>query len=465
MSSKINLNRVDMPRQPPEERRHNFEEVALGYSPGQSEAEAKRCLQCKKPTCIRGCPVGVDIPEFIKAIRDGDMPLALRTLKNKNSLPGICGRVCPQEVQCESTCVLAKKGAPMAIGRLERYVADWELAQEKVPPEVMPSTGKRVAVVGSGPAGLTCAAELAKMGHGVTIFEALHGAGGVLLYGIPEFRLPKRIVEGEVEYVKSLGADLELDAVVGRQVSVQELLDKDFEAVFLGIGAGAPRFLNVPGENLNGIYSANEYLTRTNLMKAYRFPEYDTPLARGRRVAVVGGGNVAMDSARCALRMGAEEVHIVYRRSEAEMPARLEEVENAREEGVIFDFLAAPTRFLGEGGRLRAMEVMDMELGEPDSSGRRSPHPKPGSEHIVPVDIVIIAVGTVPNPLIASSTPQLKTTKWGTLAVDERGRTSMEGVWAGGDITTGGATVISAMGAGKIAAKDMDLWLRQDGAW
>jgi glutamate synthase (NADPH/NADH) small chain len=409
--------------------------------------------------------VGVDIPEFIKAIRDGDMPLALRTLKNKNSLPGICGRVCPQEVQCESTCVLAKKGAPMAIGRLERYVADWELAQEKVPPEVMPSTGKRVAVVGSGPAGLTCAAELAKMGHGVTIFEALHGAGGVLLYGIPEFRLPKRIVEGEVEYVKSLGADLELDAVVGRQVSVQELLDKDFEAVFLGIGAGAPRFLNVPGENLNGIYSANEYLTRTNLMKAYRFPEYDTPLARGRRVAVVGGGNVAMDSARCALRMGAEEVHIVYRRSEAEMPARLEEVENAREEGVIFDFLAAPTRFLGEGGRLRAMEVMDMELGEPDSSGRRSPHPKPGSEHIVPVDIVIIAVGTVPNPLIASSTPQLKTTKWGTLAVDERGRTSMEGVWAGGDITTGGATVISAMGAGKIAAKDMDLWLRQDGAW
>jgi len=465
MSSKINLNRVDMPKQPPEERRHNFEEVALGYSAEQAEAEAKRCLQCKKPTCIRGCPVGVDIPEFIKAIRDGDMHLALRTLKRKNSLPGICGRVCPQEAQCESTCVLAKKGAPVAIGRLERYGADWELAQEKVPPEVMPPTGKRVAVVGSGPAGLTCAAELAKMGHAVTIFEALHGAGGVLLYGIPEFRLPKRIVEGEVEYIKSLGADLELDAVVGRQVSVQELLDKDFDAVFLGIGAGAPRFLNVPGESLNGIYSANEYLTRTNLMKAYLFPEYDTPLARGRSVAVIGGGNVAMDSARCALRMGAEEVHIVYRRSEAEMPARMEEIENAREEGVIFDFLAAPTRFLGEGGRVRAMEVVDMELGEPDSSGRRSPHPKPGSEHIVPVDIVIIAVGTVPNPLVASSTPQLKTTKWGTLAVDERGRTSMEGVWAGGDITTGGATVISAMGAGKTAAKDMDLWLRQDGAW
>jgi glutamate synthase (NADPH/NADH) small chain len=464
-SSKINLNRVDMPRQPPEERRHNFEEVALGYSPEQAETEARRCLQCKKPTCIQGCPVGVDIPNFIKAISEKDMHLALRTLKNKNSLPGICGRVCPQEVQCESRCVLAKKGAPMAIGRLERYVADWELAQEKERHRVMPPTGKRVAVVGSGPAGLTCAAELAKMGHAVTIFEALHGAGGVLLYGIPEFRLPKRIVEGEVEYVKSLGADLELDAVVGRQVSVQELLDKGFDAVFLGIGAGAPRFLNVPGESLNGIYSANEYLTRTNLMKAYRFPEYDTPLARGRRVAVIGGGNVAMDSARCALRMGAEEVHVVYRRSEEEMPARQEEIENAREEGVVFDFLAAPTRFLGEGGRVQAMEVVDMELGEPDASGRRSPHPKPGTEHIVPVDIVIIAVGTVPNPLIASSTPQLKTTKWGTLAVDEQGRTSMAGVWAGGDITTGGATVISAMGAGKTAAKDIDLWLRQDGAW
>jgi glutamate synthase (NADPH/NADH) small chain len=465
MSAKINLNRVDMPRQPPEERRHNFEEVALGYSAEQAKAEAERCLQCKKPKCVQGCPVGVDIPEFITAVREGDMPLALRTLKQKNSLPGICGRVCPQEVQCETRCVLAKKGAPLAIGRLERYVADWEQAQQKVRPEVMAPTGKKVAVVGSGPAGLTCAAELAKMGHAVTIFEALHGAGGVLLYGIPEFRLPKSIVEGEVEYVKSLGADLELDAVVGRQVQVEELLEKGFDAVFLGIGAGAPRFLNVPGESLNGIYSANEYLTRTNLMKAYRFPEYDTPLARGRSVAVIGGGNVAMDSARCALRMGAEDVHIVYRRSEAEMPARLEEIENAREEGVIFDFLAAPTRFLGEGGRVRAMEVVDMELGEPDSSGRRSPHPKPGSEHIVPVDIVIIAVGTVPNPLIASSTPQLKATKWGTLEVDERGRTSMVGVWAGGDITTGGATVISAMGAGKTAAKDMDLWLRQDGTW
>jgi glutamate synthase (NADPH/NADH) small chain len=466
MSSKINLNRVEMPKQPPEERRYNFEEVALGYSPEQAKAEAERCLQCKKPKCVPGCPVGVDIPEFIKALCEGDMPLALRTLKQKNSLPGICGRVCPQEVQCEIACVLAKKGAPVAIGRLERYVADWELAQEKVRrPDVMAPTGKKVAVVGSGPAGLTCAAELAKMGHAVTIFEALHGAGGVLLYGIPEFRLPKSIVEGEVEYVKSLGADLELDAVVGRQVQVKELLEKGFDAVFLGIGAGAPRFLNVPGESLNGIYSANEYLTRANLMKAYRFPEYDTPLARGRSVAVVGGGNVAMDSSRCALRMGADVVHIVYRRSEAEMPARLEEVENAREEGVIFDFLAAPTRFLGEGGRVRAMEVVDMELGEPDSSGRRSPHVKPGSEHIVPVDIVIIAVGTVPNPLIASSTPQLKTTKWGTLVVDERGRTTMQGVWAGGDITTGGATVISAMGAGKTAAKDIDLWLRQDGAW
>jgi glutamate synthase (NADPH/NADH) small chain len=474
MSSKINLNRVEMPKQPPEERRYNFEEVALGYSSEQAQAEAGRCLQCKKPRCVPGCPVGVDIPEFIKALHERDMLLALRTLKQKNSLPGICGRVCPQEVQCESSCVLAKKRAPIAIGRLERYVADWETAQrtgqsaveqEACSPEIMAPTGKRVAVVGSGPAGLTCAAELAKMGHAVTILEALHGAGGVLLYGIPEFRLPKRIVEEEVEYVKSLGAELELDAVVGRQVQVEELLEKGFDAVFLGIGAGAPRFLNVPGESLNGIYSANEYLTRANLMKAYRFPQYDTPLARGRNVVVVGGGNVAMDSARCALRMGAEAVHIVYRRSEAEMPARQEEIENAREEGVIFDFLAAPTRFLGEGGRVKAMEVVEMELGEPDSSGRRSPHVKPGSEHIVPADIVIIAVGTVPNPLIASSTPQLKTTRWGTLAVNERGRTTMPGVWAGGDITTGGATVISAMGAGKIAAKDIDLWLRQDGAW
>ncbi len=467
MSSKINLNRVDMPKQTPEKRRHNFQEVALGYTSEQAAEEAGRCLQCKKPKCVEGCPVGVEIPTFIKALREGEMQEAVSSLKRKNSLPGICGRVCPQEVQCEASCVMAKKGAPVAIGRLERYVADWERAQENCPRcEIALPSGKSAAVVGSGPAGLTVAADLARMGHAVTIFEALHDGGGVLVYGIPEFRLPKAIVRAEIEYVKSLGAKLELDSVVGRQVQIKELLSGGFDAVFLGIGAGAPRFLGVPGENLSGIYSANEYLTRVNLMKAYKFPEYDTPIKKGKRVAVVGGGNVAMDSARSAMRLGADEVHVIYRRSREEMPARLEEVENAMEEGVIFDFLTNPTRFLGDSrGMVRSMEVVEMELGEPDASGRRSPRTKRGSEHIVDVDTVVIAVGTVPNPLIASSTPELKTTKWGTLVVDDRCRTTMQGVWAGGDITSGGATVISAMGAGKIAAADMDSWLRVDGAW
>jgi glutamate synthase (NADPH/NADH) small chain len=464
--TKINLNRVEMPRQPPDERKWNFQEVALGYSHAQALEEANRCRQCKKPRCVEGCPVGVEIPQFIRALRDGDMPEAAKVLKKKNSLPGVCGRVCPQENQCESTCILAKKKAPIAIGRLERYVADWENQNRREGVEVSGRTGKRVAVVGSGPAGLTCAAELAKAGHDVTIFEALHEAGGVLVYGIPEFRLPKSIVKAEVDYVQALGVDLELDSVVGRQVQVSELLDDGFDAVFLGIGAGAPRFLNVPGENLSGIYSANEYLTRVNLMKAYRFPEYDTPVKKGQIVVVVGGGNVAMDSARCALRLGAKEVHIVYRRSREEMPARLEEAFNASEEGIIFDFLTNPTRFLGnERGEVRAMEVVDMELGAPDESGRRSPRVKKGSGHIIDVDTVIIAVGTIPNPLIPSSTPELKTTRWGTIDVELRGRTTMEGVWAGGDITTGGATVISAMGAGKTAAKDMEEWLERGGSW
>ncbi|VVB70166.1 Sulfide dehydrogenase subunit alpha [uncultured archaeon] len=467
MSRKIDLNRVDMPKQPPEERKYNFQEVALGYSGQQAEEEANRCIQCKKPKCVEGCPVGVEIPAFVRALREQDMNEAVVALKRKNSLPGICGRVCPQEVQCESRCVLGKKGAPVAIGRLERYVADWERAQEKCPRcEIGAPTGKRAAIVGSGPSGLTCAADLARMGHKVTIFEALHEAGGVLVYGIPEFRLPKAIVKAEVDYIRSLGVDLVLDAVVGRLMGVKELLETGYDAVFLGIGAGAPRFLNVPGENLGGIYSANEYLTRVNLMKAYKFPEYDTPIKKGKKVAVVGGGNVAMDAARCALRLGADEVHVVYRRSREEMPARLEEVENAMEEDITFDFLTNPTQFIGdEHGMVKAMEVVEMELGEPDASGRRSPRTKKGSEHIVGVDTVIIAVGTIPNPLIASSTPELKTTKWGTLVVDERGRTSMEGVWAGGDITTGGATVISAMGAGKTAARDMDEWLKNDGKW
>lgn len=467
MSAKIDLNRVEMPKQSPEKRKRNFQEVALGYSPEHAAKEARRCIQCKKPKCVEGCPVGVEIPAFILALREGDMPGAVQALKRKNSLPGICGRVCPQEVQCESRCVLGKKGAPVAIGRLERYVADWDLASKKCPVcEILPPSGKRAAVVGSGPAGLTCAADLSRMGHSVTIFEALHDGGGVLVYGIPEFRLPKNIVRSEIEYVQSLGAKLELDSVVGRQVQIKGLFEEGFDAVFLGIGAGAPRFLSVAGENLSGVYSANEYLTRVNLMKAYKFPEYDTPIKKGKKVAVVGGGNVAMDAARSAMRLGADEVHVIYRRSREEMPARLEEVENAMEEGVIFDFLTNPTRFLGDDrGMVKAMEVVEMELGEPDASGRRSPRTKKGSEHIVEVDTVVIAVGTVPNPLIASNTPELKTTRWGTLVVDERGRTTMEGVWAGGDITTGGATVISAMGAGKIASADMDRWLREDGAW
>ncbi|NPV63820.1 MAG: NADPH-dependent glutamate synthase [Methanotrichaceae archaeon] len=458
-----------MPKQSPEVRKHNFQEVALGYAHDLAVEEAERCIQCKKPKCVEGCPVGVEIPAFIKAVKEGDMPEAARILKSKNALPGICGRVCPQEVQCESRCVLGKKaaGAQVAIGRLERYVADWELSQkERAKAEIAPPSGKRVAVVGAGPAGLTCAADLAKRGHKVTIFEALHEGGGVLVYGIPEFRLPKSIVKAEVEYVKSLGVELVLDSVVGRQYSLKDLFAEGFDAIFLGIGAGAPRFLNVPGENLNGVYSANEYLTRVNLMKAYKFPEYDTPIKRGKKVAVVGGGNVAMDAARSALRLGANQVHVIYRRSREEMPARAEEVENAEEEGVIFDYLTNPTRFLGDHrGMVKAMEVVDMELGEPDESGRRRPQVRKGSEHMMEVDTVIIAVGTVPNPLIASSTEELCTTKWGTLVVDERGRTTMEGVWAGGDITTGGATVISAMGAGKIAAEDIDSWLRKSGKW
>jgi glutamate synthase (NADPH) small chain len=457
--------RIDMPKQLAQERKYNFQEVALGYSHDQAKAEAERCLQCKRPKCVEGCPVGVDIPEFIQALKSGEMSQAVVALKAKNNLPGICGRVCPQEVQCEQRCVLGKKGDPVAIGPLERYVADWDLCQDKSAwREKATPTGKKVAVVGSGPASLTCAADLARIGHEVIILEALHDAGGVLIYGIPEFRLPRGIVKSEIEYIKSLGVKLNLDVVVGRQIQVKELLEDGFDAVFLGIGAGAPRFLNIPGENLSGIYSANEYLTRINLMKAYRFPDYDTPVQKGKIVAVVGGGNVAMDAARCALRLGANEVHLIYRRSRQEMPARRGEIENAEDEGVIFDYLTNPTRFIGdERGRVKAMEIVQMELGEADESGRRIPRIKKGSEHIMPVEIVIIAVGTAPNPLISSCTPELKITKWGTLVVDERCRTTMPGVWAGGDITSGGATVIGAMGAGKTAASDMDKWLRMEG--
>ncbi len=457
-----------MPQQDPGRRGKNFSEVALGYTAKQAQAEAVRCIQCPKYPCINGCPVEIDIPGFIKAIGDGDMPGAVKILKDKNSLPGICGRVCPQETQCEVVCTLAKKKAPVAIGRLERYVADWERTNKKSvdspdsPIVQTAPTGKRVAVVGSGPASLTAAADLARLGHSVTVFEALHVAGGVLMYGIPEFRLPKEIVQAEVAYVTSLGVKLELDIVVGKTITVDELLTDGYQAVFLAPGAGAPMFLNIPGENLNGIYSANEFLTRVNLMKAYRFPEYDTPVKVGKRVAVIGGGNVAMDSARCALRLGADQVYIVYRRSEIEMPARREEVENAVEEGIQLKLLTNPRSFIGdEKGQVEAIELYQMELGEPDESGRRRPVPKPGTEYIFKIDVVVVALGSRPNPIIPSTTEGLELTKWGTVLTDEiTGKTSKPGVWCGGDMATGAATVISAMGAGKRAAADIDKFLR-----
>ncbi|MFC1946914.1 NADPH-dependent glutamate synthase [Chloroflexota bacterium] len=463
--AKVNLNREEMPRQEPEVRAKNYREVALGYSPEQAQAEADRCIQCKKRNCVEGCPVNVDIPDFILAMREGNMPEAVRILKSKNALPGVCGRVCPQESQCENVCTLNRMGGPIAIGRLERYVADWErlnMTDEEKKPELPPPTGKKVAVVGTGPAGLTAAADLARLGHSVTMFEALHVAGGVLMYGIPEFRLPKAIVQKEVDFVKSLGVELKLDSVVGRISTIDELLGDGYEAVFLGTGAGLPMFMNVPGENLNGIYSANEYLTRVNLMKAYMFPEYDTPVKLGRRIAVVGGGNVAMDSARCALRLGAEKVYIIYRRSEEEMPARREEVENAMEEGIDFRLLTNPKQFIGnERNQLTAVECYQMVLGEPDDSGRRRPIVKEGSEFILDVDVAVIALGTSPNPLIASTTKGLDTSNRGTVIADEEtGKTVKDRVWAGGDIVTGAATVISAMGAGKRAAADMDKFLR-----
>jgi glutamate synthase (NADPH/NADH) small chain len=465
---KLNLDRVPIPKQAPEVRKRNFDEVALGYTDEQALEEASRCIVCKKPGCKDGCPVNVEIPEFIKAIGAGDMPEAVRILKNKNSLPGICGRVCPQESQCEMTCNLAKKGGPIAIGRLERYVADWERAHPEIRERQKGQiglNGKKVAVIGSGPAGLTSAADLAKLGYSVVIFEALHVAGGVLMYGIPEFRLPKVIVQGEVGYVKSLGVEIKLNHVIGKIATVDELLENGFDAVFLAPGAGAPMFLDIPGENLSGIYSANEFLTRTNLMKAYRFPEYDTPIQVGKRVAVFGAGNVAMDASRCALRFGAEEVYIVYRRSKAEMPARLEERENAEEEGVIFKLLTNPSKFIGdERGRVKAVELYEMELGEPDASGRPRPVRKPGSEFIMEIDTAVPALGTRPNPIIPSTTKGLELTKWGTVLTDEvTGRTSKERVWCGGDMATGAATVISAMGAGRRAATDIDARLKNHG--
>jgi len=405
--AKANLNREPMAKQDPKVRGKNFNQVALGYSDEQAKAEASRCLQCPKHPCTDGCPVEIDIPGFIKAVLDDNMPEAVRILKDKNSLPGICGRVCPQETQCEQVCSLAKKEAPIAIGRLERYVADWERANSgALNPGTEPArpSGKRVAVIGSGPAGLVAAADLAKLSHSVSLFEALHVAGGVLMYGIPEFRLPKEIVQAEVAYVASLGVKIELDSVVGKVMTLDELLEDGYHAIFLGTGAGAPMFMNIPGENLNGIYSANEFLTRVNLMKAYKFPEYDTPVLVSKRVAVIGGGNVAMDSARCSLRLGADEVYIIYRRSEVEMPARREEVENAQEEGIQFKLLTNPKRYIGnESNWLVGIECYEMELGEPDESGRRRPVAKEGSEFILDVDMVVAALGTREDKQVGNS--------------------------------------------------------------
>jgi glutamate synthase (NADPH/NADH) small chain len=458
--------KTPMLEQPPDERIRNFDEVPYGYTAEEAMAEARRCLEFARPGCMSGCPVNINIPGFLKLIAEGDFRGAINLIKETNALPAITGRVCPQEEQCEGVCALCKRFEPVAIGRLERFAADWEA--EQGPPEIPtlpPPTGKKVAVVGSGPAGLTVAADLVKKGHYVTIFEALHEPGGVLIYGIPEFRLPKAIVRREVEYVCSLGVKLVKDFVVGNAATVDELL-QEYDAVFLGTGAGLPWFLNIPGENLNGVYSANEYLTRSNLMKAYRFPEYDTPIARGQRVATIGGGNVAMDAARTALRLGAKESIIVYRRSRDEMPARKEEIHHAEEEGVIFELLTTPVALHGDSnGWVKEVECIRNELGEPDASGRRRPVPIKDSNFRIPVDVVVLAIGQSPNPLIPKTTPDLQVAKYGVVIVDEKTmKTSKRGVFAGGDVATGGATVILAMGHGKKAAASIDEYLRT-GEW
>ncbi|MCF7908230.1 MAG: NADPH-dependent glutamate synthase [Candidatus Omnitrophica bacterium] len=457
---------VPMREQDPSERRNNFKEVPYGYSLDEAICEAKRCLQCKKPLCIDGCPVGIDIPGFIDLIAKGDLKGSIKKMKETNSLPAICGRVCPQEEQCQKVCILSKMGEPVGIGRLERFIADWEAEQtNREAPRKVASSGKKVAVVGGGPAGLTVAGELAKLGHKVKIFEALHKMGGVLIYGIPEFRLPKKVVEREVEYIKSLGVEVVTSFVVGKLETVDELLN-EFDAVFIGSGAGLPWFMDLPGENSNGIYSANEYLTRVNLMKAYKFPEYDTPIIKGKHVAVIGGGNVAMDSVRTALRLGAEEARIIYRRSRKEMPAREEEIHHAEEEGVIFEFLTLPIAYhADEKGWVKDMECLRMDLGEPDTSGRRRPVPIEGSNFKLPVDLVVVAIGNSPNPLIPSTTSGLEIGRKGNIVVDtDTGKTSKKGVFAGGDIATGAATVILAMGAGKAAALAIDQYL-ETGKW
>ena len=462
----LSLEKHKMPEQDPKIRAHNFEEVALGYDEETAIAEAERCLNCKVPQCRKGCPVSVRIPEFIQKIKARDFAAAIEIIKSDNALPAVCGRVCPQENQCEKLCILAKKGEAVGIGRLERFAADWQLAQgEEINPIEFAPDAQKVAVIGAGPAGLSCAGDLAKKGYRVTIFEALHVAGGVLSYGIPEFRLPKDgVVRKEVENLEKLGVKIELNSVVGRLYTVDELMQEEgFDAVFVGTGAGLPHFMNIPGENLNGVYSANEFLTRCNLMKAYRFPDFATPIHVGKNVAVVGGGNVAMDAARTALRLGAEHVYIVYRRSEEELPARREEVHHAKEEGIDFRLLNNPVEVLGnEEGWVRGLRCIKMELGEPDDSGRRRPVPVAGSEFELTVDTVIMSIGTGPNPIVATTTPGMDTTKRGNIVADEEtGATTKEGVFAGGDIVTGAATVILAMGAGKKAAAAIDEYLKK----
>lgn len=459
--------RERMPEQEPKKRIQNFNEVALGYTREKAIREASRCLNCKNMPCVEGCPVNIQIPLFIKKIKEGDFMGAIHVIKETNALPAVCGRVCPQETQCEQRCVLGKKGEPVAIGRLERFAADYEAQQGDIrAPEIAKPTGKKVAVIGAGPAGLTVAGELSKKGHDVTVFEALHKAGGVLVYGIPEFRLPKSIVQREVDYVSKLGAKIKVDVIVGQAVTMDELFAQGFDAIFVGTGAGLPYFLNIPGENLNGVYSANEFLTRSNLMKAYLFPEYDTPIRVGNKVAVIGGGNVAMDSARVAKRLGAENVYLVYRRSRAEMPARAEEAHHAEEEGIDFRLLTNPVRIVGdENGWVKGIEVVKQQLGEPDASGRRRPVDIPGSNYIIDVDVVIVAIGQGPNPILTQSGAGLELRKSGNIVADpETGKTSRKGVFAGGDIVTGAATVILAMGAGRKAAAAMDEYLRT-GKW
>jgi len=457
----MNPKKTPIPEQDPNIRKHNFNEVALGYTKEMAVEEAQRCLNCKHKPCMAGCPVNVKIPEFITLIANRKFKEAYEKITETNSLPAICGRVCPQETQCEQKCVRGIKGEPVAIGRLERFAADWALKNLEKPVNQAPKNGKKVAIIGSGPSGLACAGDLIKMGYEVTIFEAFHTPGGVLVYGIPEFRLPKKLVQEEIDALLSQGVEIKTNMVIGKVLTIDEIFEEGYSAVYIASGAGLPAFMNIPGENLNGVYSANEYLTRINLMKAYK-KDSATPIKKSKNVAVVGGGNVAMDAARCAMRMGAEKVYIIYRRSEAEMPARLEEVHHAKEEGIIFNLLTNPVEIIGDQkGWVTGIKCIKMELGKPDASGRRRPVPIQGSEFVIDADTVIMAIGTSPNPLISSTTPDLETNKWGCIVVDEKtGKTSKEGVFAGGDAVTGSAPVILAMGAGKVAAKAIDEYIK-----